>query len=450
MAEACVVQAGLRPNPELALNVENIRFRPGPETRTSTREAGSGFAIATAPLSLNLSPSIGVGREDTTGAQSGFAEAEFNIWVSQEIEVAGKRGKRVEAASLEQHTVSADYAVDRLRVLGDAVKAFEEVLHTQQSLALAQDFATLAGEVRTVFKARVEAGKVSPLELNRAELALAEAELAVASAQQELATARVALSSFWGSTSPAFAYAAGDWHEHDAIPSWDELSIQLEEHPRMQRWMAALESREAQLRLERARRIPNPTLAFGVRMEGQPQTVSRGYSWSTGDVGLNRSVSNPSRDFETTVMFEVSMPLPIFSRNQGSIEEAQYHVEQVGDARRAARVALERELRMAYTRLAAAHKALARLDAEVLPTAEETFALTEEGYRQGKFGYLDVLEAQRTLFSLRTERLNAAAAFHIASVDIERLTGLPVALLHAEDVESSMNEEEAQHAGQSE
>ncbi len=191
----------------------------------------------------------------------------------------------------------------------------------------------------------------------------------------------------------------------------------------MQRWFAALESREAQLRLERARRIPNPTLAFGVRMEGQPERVTRGLAWSTGDIGVTRSVSNPSRDFETSVMFEVSMPLPVFSRNQGKIAEAQYAVEQVADARRAARVALERELRMAYTRLETSHKALGRLDTEILPRAEETFALTEEGYRQGKFGYLDVLEAQRTLFDLRTQRLDAAAAFHLASVDIERLTG---------------------------
>jgi cobalt-zinc-cadmium efflux system outer membrane protein len=69
------------------------------------------------------------------------------------------------------------------------------------------------------------------------------------------------------------------------------------------------------------------------------------------------------------------------------------------------------------------------LQQDVLPATHETFQATQEGYRQGKFGFLDVLDAQRTLFETRGQFLEALTAYHQAVADIERLIGegLPAA-----------------------
>ena len=49
--------------------------------------------------------------------------------------------------------------------------------------------------------------------------------------------------------------------------------------------------------------------------------------------------------------------------------------------------------------------------------------MVSEGYRLGRFGLLDVLDSQRTLFGARYEYLRATTDYHKAVVDVERLIG---------------------------
>ena len=63
---------------------------------------------------------------------------------------------------------------------------------------------------------------------------------------------------------------------------------------------------------------------------------------------------------------------------------------------------------------------------EILPAAKEVFTGAEFGYREGKFGLLDLLDAQRTLFAAKGRQLDALSAYHQARIEVERLiaTGL--------------------------
>jgi cobalt-zinc-cadmium efflux system outer membrane protein len=61
-----------------------------------------------------------------------------------------------------------------------------------------------------------------------------------------------------------------------------------------------------------------------------------------------------------------------------------------------------------------------------LPGAETAFKAAQKGYRLGKFDYLEVLDAQRTLFSSRTRYIQALARYHRSVADVERLTSTPL------------------------
>jgi cobalt-zinc-cadmium efflux system outer membrane protein len=80
----------------------------------------------------------------------------------------------------------------------------------------------------------------------------------------------------------------------------------------------------------------------------------------------------------------------------------------------------------AASTLTAAHEAVAILQSDVLPKAQQTFAAAEQGYEQGKFDYLYLLDAQRILFETQGQYIDALAAHHKARADIERLTGRPL------------------------
>src|SRR5262249_10865060 len=138
-AEARALQAGIWPNPQLGVEVENV--------------AGTG---------------------STT---KGVRAAETTLQLSQLIELGGKRPKRIRLAGLERELTSWDYEVKRLDVLTEAKKAFVDVLATQARLAFTQDLLRLAAHVQRTVSARVQAGKVSPIEETRTRVAVSTARL---------------------------------------------------------------------------------------------------------------------------------------------------------------------------------------------------------------------------------------------------------------------------------
>ena len=131
---------------------------------------------------------------------------------------------------------------------------------------------------------------------------------------------------------------------------------------------------------------------------------------------------------ESAWVLGFSLPLPLFDRNQVGILEASSRLTKAELERHAAEVRVSTALAEAYQGLVNAATEVTTLQNEVLPAAEEAFQATQEGYSLGKFGFLDVLDIQRTLFETRGRYLEALATYHKAVADLERLSG---AELHA-------------------
>lgn len=360
--EARTLQASLRPNPEVGLEVENF--------------AGS-------------------------GALQGFRGTEITIHLSQLIELAGKRQKRTRVAVLERDLVAWDYEAARLEVLTQVTQAFVGVLSAQEHLRLNLELVRLADDVLRTATERVRAGKVSPVEETKAQVALSSSRITLERTQRELDAARTRLVVLWGGSTPAFDSAAGTLEPGAAIPSAARLAERLAQNPDIARWVTEIAQRQAALDLAHAQRIPDPTLQGGVR-----------HSRETGD---------------TALVMAFSVPLPVFNRHQGGVSEARYRLAKAAEERRAAAVQVRTALAEAYGALASAFVEARRLQQEVLPGAQQAFEATNEGYRQGKFGFLEVLDAQRTLFASRERYLEVLAAYHKAVAAVERLIGEPLA-----------------------
>jgi cobalt-zinc-cadmium efflux system outer membrane protein len=122
----------------------------------------------------------------------------------------------------------------------------------------------------------------------------------------------------------------------------------------------------------------------------------------------------------------ISIPLPFFDRNQGNIQAAKYQINRVESQREVAVTEVNRALQEAYRTLQASYHEVQQLQEEVLPGAESAFEGIQTGYRQGKFDYLEVLDAQRTLFTSRTRYIQALAEYNRAVAEVERLIGTPL------------------------
>jgi len=123
------------------------------------------------------------------------------------------------------------------------------------------------------------------------------------------------------------------------------------------------------------------------------------------------------------LVLSFSIPLPVVNRNQGAILEAQHRLAKAGEERRAAIVRVQAALAAAYATLTAAFAEATTLQEEIVPGARQVFEATSEGYRQGKFSLLDVLDAQRTLFEAQGQYIEALATYHKAVAEVERLIG---------------------------
>lgn len=413
-AEARAIQAGLRPNPELSVEVENIRFGRGPSIRSKEIGLTTGFV----PEFQQTSES---------GSQSGLSEAEVTVRVSQLIELGGKRSKRIRLAHRERDVAAWDYEVGRLNVLSGTAKSFYAVLEAQERLRLAKELEVLARQTLDSVIARVDAGKVSPIEAPQGEAEYALVKLEVDRVQLELETARVQLASFWGLSAARFTEAVGSLNTVEDLPPLDALAARAEAAPDLARWMAEIEQRDAEVELERANGKPDLTVTLGLRSTQLGSTDSTSYSASgSGDWSWSRGGSASEEARENSAVLGFSLPLTFSNRNQGRILEAEHLAAKAVARKRADTVQIQSKLTAAYHTLESAQLAIRTISTDVLPKAQEVFDATNEGYRLGKFSLVEVLLSQHGLFDARARLLAAQSSHAQHWVDLERLSGQPL------------------------
>jgi cobalt-zinc-cadmium efflux system outer membrane protein len=349
--------------------------------------------------SLGPNPEIEVEMEEVAGSggRDGFDGAETAVVLSQTIELGNKRSKRVEVASLQKDLAGWDYQANRLDVFTQVTKSFVGVLAAQQKSNLAEDLVVLSRKVLKTASQRVEAGKDSPVEQTKAEIVLANAEIEFEKAQKYLEAARIELSITWAGRTPAFDKAEGKLDSISAAPSLDELAGSIQSNPDMARWAVEMDQRSAALKLAKANAVSDVTVGGGVQR-------------------FNETDDN-------AFVFGVSIPLPIFNRNQGEVLEARYAIAKARAQRRAVEASIHTALSSAYATLTSAYAEATGLKDKVLEGAQSAFDAAEEGYRAGKLDFLVVLDAQRTLFEAKGRYIEALTDYHLAKADIERLLG---------------------------
>ena len=347
-------------------------------------------------------PELGVEVEKAggTGASKRFDEAETTIQLSQLIELGNKSQKRRKVASYAKELSRLDYQSKHLEVFGDAAKAFFAVLEAQDKVRLSNDLLKLSQESYNVVEKRVDAGKDSPLERTRASVTMAKIRIEHRKIQRDLDFTRKRLASFWGQDDPRFALAAGKLDSIEKPGEIKKLLGQLKLNPEYTRWQAEIDKRKAALDLERAKAIGDVTIGAGMKR-------------------LNETNNN-------TVLFGLSIPLPVSDRNQGAREEAIINLVKANHEKKAAWIKLQNEFNLAYQELSDAYRLATALRDEVLPGATEMFDAATKAYQQGKVDYLNVLDAQRTLFQVKNEYIETLNVYHAAKTDIDRFINQPV------------------------
>jgi len=335
-----------------------------------------------------------------TGTYNGFQSTETTISLGQMILLGGKRDKRTQVANLESDMTAWDYEIQRLDVFTAVTKAYISVISGQEQVKLNEELLDVAKQFAIAIEKRVSAGRLSPAELSRAKVELTNAEVALNRSQRELDAARIRLAATWNGKEPRFGKVEGDLVLPGLLPELKELTRGIKENPEMEKWVIEMEKRRADKDLQEALGIPDLNIGLGYRR-------------------LSASSDN-------VLVAGLSIPIPIFNSNQGAVEAAKIRVNQAEWQKASTQVALISDLNQLYASLQALRLETVALYEKGIPEAENAFEIINDGYNLGKFRFLDVLNAQRTLFESRSNLIRSLAEYQMALTDIERIIGRPI------------------------
>lgn len=318
-----------------------------------------------------------------------------SVGVSQLIEVGGKisareniAGKGLEIASLESQAAELD-------VIRDVTTAYAEAVAAEENVRLATEQKELAVDVLKSVSVRVGAAAAPLIQKSRAEVERSTATIALDKANRERDISRKKLAALMGEERFTLPLDSTAFYAITK-PELAALEDKLKANPDLVKLNSSLEQSKARLDLEHANSIPDPRINAGM-------------------------IEIPSANDRAFVV-GVSLPIPVFNANRGNIEKARNEVNRIEQDSRQVLLNTSAELIQARERMENAYVQAQTLKTEILPSADKAFRLAREGYGLGRFPYLEVLDAQRSLYGVKQQQIEAIREFHTAKAQVERLT----------------------------
>lgn len=149
------------------------------------------------------------------------------IAISQQLETADKRDKRMVAAGAAFDIAEVDIHIAQAEISAKTYAAFYQVLAAQQAQKLAQELLEIATTTKDTTTKRVLAGKISPVEETKAKVAEASLKIDLANSNQQLAISKQRLASLWAKSEGQTDYVVvGELENLKELPKQSELMAQ--------------------------------------------------------------------------------------------------------------------------------------------------------------------------------------------------------------------------------
>lgn len=249
-----------------------------------------------------------------------------------------------------------------------------------------------------VVSQRVNAAREPLIQKSKAQVTLSSSTIAHDKAERALRTTKRNLAALWGSSEENYPLDDAAFFTITEPPPLNGTPDAWKKNPDFARYDAELAKSRAALDLEKANAIPDPRISAGVRDFRE----------------------NNSRAF----VLGLSLPIPVLNLNQGNIEKARQELNRTESTKDVTALTLNTELTRTQAELETSYHQAVTLKDTILPSAEKAFKLSRQGYGEGKFSYLEVLDAQRTLYDTRAEYHDALKDYHRSRAEVERLTAL--------------------------
>lgn len=329
-------------------------------------------------------------------------EPHESLFFDQPIEVGSKRSRRIELARQEGVLTETAIAALERQVRREVRSAYYALAFARGSTAERAGVLKLAERLHDIANARFQAGDIAQLEVTQAELEAARARADAQIAEQE---EKVALSELNALLNEP---ATMDWDVGEALitlPPAVGLEDMLARSGASNSEIARIGQEErveaSRTELLKAQRIPNLGLQAGMDF-------------------------NSPHDFQVGARGQISMELPVFSRNQGEIAQSEAARRALEGEMAAARRSVSAKVESAFFDLEARRSQVKLYRDTLLPSSRRLEDMAEDSYQSGKANILTVLAAQRDVQQVEREYLDSLLAMQSAFAMLEEAVGSPL------------------------
>lgn len=370
-----------------------VTHHPGFRAGAWRVEAAEGRAKQ---MRLWPNPQLEFTAEEMPTDGGGFGGSINQAGIAQTVPFPGKSMLDGRIGRLGVRESEADFGALRIEVEKAAKIAFYRALAAEGLVSVTRELVGVAAKEAAAAREKAGAGGISAQEQLRAEIAWERANAQLAGFEGELEVARRGLAAAIGRPDLAGAGLRGVLRETADLSLLDRgRGTFLAAHPALSASEAARERAEAELR--RAQLDPMPDVTLGIS-GGRDEAVGAGI-----------------------MGFRVSVPLPLIDRSQGKAREARAAAAIAENGIEATRQRLGREWAEAESRLRSTAAQVAAYRDRILPKAIEALRLVQEGFEQGKFAFIDMLDTQRTLAETRLAYQQQLFEMNAAQAEIEAL-----------------------------
>ena len=322
--------------------------------------------------------------------------------LEQTIELGGKRTLRVKQAEAERRLVENSLEAKQREVEKTVRDAFLDVLWLQEKSALKKRKVGVLEEATRVTQRRLNAGRGSAAEQAKMGVELLMAKLDSEQSTEETEAAKRHLALLLGQATPDFSGVTGEFQTLETLSALDAVYQGVLQHPQLTRWKTEKEMRSLSLQSTRAGNIPNVEFNAGIRHLRDP---GNGGGQDIGWVG------------------GVSVPLPLWNRQQGAIKGADYRSASAEKEELATRQELEIRASALWSTLRTRATQIERLREALIPGAEKAYQAAQTAYAAGQQGSLELLDGQRLLFEMNERYIDALALYHRDFAELTALAG---------------------------
>ncbi|WP_299492638.1 TolC family protein [uncultured Shewanella sp.] len=355
--EAQILQAGITPNPELSLAVDNV---------------------------------LG------TGEVQGIDSTETTLLLSQLIELGEKRQHRIDLAVSNKQQQIQSYEVLRLNILSEATRRFYQVLRLQALQEWNDNRIAFEAQALKTIQTRAKAGNILQADVSKMTLELAHSRVELQNLEGLLIVEKQKLASMWAKETD-FSSVEGTLTLPVTYPSKADVLNAIETAPEYIQLLSLERVRQAKRRLEEAKGHYDINLGMGIRR---------------------------FEDYnDTALVFSFSMPLNLTNPNQGNILAAKIEEDKVFMQQKLLREQLRLTLLEIHQAMINNAKQALRLNQSLLPLAKQLLIDTQTAYQTGHATVLQLVDAQKELFSIEREIIEANTAVYLQRLELAHITG---------------------------